>query len=65
MTAHQVDWTYDNGTMRLAAGVEWADPLVRAEVRSDARVLYQAIRRPVVIADSRGEPIETVPAVAS
>ena len=57
----RVDWTYEsNGTVRLAAGVEWAEPMVRVEVRRDAHVLSQTLRRRIVIADARGEAIESV-----
>jgi hypothetical protein len=59
----QVDWTFDppSNTMLLAPGVEWGDPIVRCDVREDARIIARALRRDVRIEDARGH-VETIKA---
>lgn len=49
-----------SSTMQLAEGVDWGDPMVRVEVRLDARTLSASLKRRIVIANPRGEAIESV-----
>lgn len=61
MTAPLV-WTLRGpATMLLDPGVEWADPMVRAEVRRDARTVSHALGKVIEIADAKGV-IETIDA---
>lgn len=63
---HEIDWRLspevtDNGArvIVLSAETDWTDPIVRADVRSDARVLHWTLRRPIQISSPAGV-LETI-----
>ena len=59
-TRCRIEWTlHDGNRIKIGAEVDWSDPLVRVDVREDARLIAQAVGT-VEIVSQAGEVLDVV-----